>query len=74
MADERIRLEIALEGGTMVVAHVLSEDADRLERSLSAGGDGTVDLAVEDGRCLVVLSRVLYVKRFSRGSRVGFGV
>jgi hypothetical protein len=71
--EERIRLEIALEGGTMMVVHVSSADADHLLDRLVAGGNGTVELNVEDGRCTVVLSRVLYVKRFSRGSRVGFG-
>jgi hypothetical protein len=73
MALERVRLEIGFEGGTVVVAHVSQEHADRIEHDLTAGSDGTVELEVEDGRCLVVLSRVLYVKRFSRGSRVGFG-
>jgi hypothetical protein len=73
MSEERIRLEIAFEGGTMMVVHVLSTDADLFVERLVAGNDGTVELGVEDGRCTVVLSRVLYVKRFSRGSRVGFG-
>jgi hypothetical protein len=73
MNDERVRLEIGFEGGTVMVAHVTPAHADRVESDLSGRRDGTVEFDVEDGRCLVVLSRVLYVKRFSRGSRVGFG-
>ena len=48
------------------------KDIERLEQHLSTGGDGAVELEVEDGRCLVVLQRVLYVRRFARESRVGF--
>ena len=73
MPDERIRLEIGFEGGQVMGVQVPAQDADRLERHLGSGGDGTVELAVEDGSCLVVLSHVLYVKRYARESRVGFG-
>lgn len=73
MNDERVRLEIGFEGGTVLVAHVSPSHADRVESELSESRDGTVELEIEDGRCLVVLAHVLYVKRFSRGSRVGFG-
>ena len=73
MTSERVRIQIGFEGGETMGAQVSVEDAERLRRQLSAGGDGTVELEVEDGRCLVVLARVLYVKRFSKESRVGFG-
>ncbi len=70
---ERIRLQIGFEGGTIMSAYVDPEEADRLERHLASGGDGTVELGDEDGRLIVVLPRVLFVKRYSRESRVGFG-
>lgn len=73
MADGPVRIEIGFEGGQIMGAQVPPEDADRLVRRLEAGGDGTIELQVEDGRCTVVLTRVLYVKRFARESRVGFG-
>ena len=73
MADERVRVEIGFEGGTILAAQVPAGDADALQRKLEAGGDGTVEVAFEDGRCVVVCSRVLYLKRFARESRVGFG-
>ena len=56
-----------------MAALVVSETVDELERTLAAGGDGTVVLDAEDGRYTVVLRRVVYVKRFARESRVGFG-
>jgi len=72
MADERIRIELGFEGGQIMGAQVPVADAERLERQLASGGVGTVELDVEDGRILVVLAHVLYVKRFSKESRVGF--
>jgi hypothetical protein len=71
-ANDRIRIEIGFEGGQIMGAHVPAEDADRLERHLSSGVDGAVEIGVEDGRCVIVLSRVLYFKRFAKESRVGF--
>ena len=50
-----------------------ADRVDELERTLGAGGDGTVVFDAEDGRYTVVLARVVYVKRFARESRVGFG-
>jgi hypothetical protein len=73
MNDERIRLQIGFEGGMVISVSVLEEEADRLERHLASGGDGAVELNDEDGRFVVVVPRVLFVKRFSRESRVGFG-
>lgn len=72
MADERIRIELGFEGGQIMGAQVPVADAEQLERQLASGGAGTVELDVEDGRIVVVLAHVLYAKRFSKGSRVGF--
>lgn len=73
MAEERVRIEIGFDGGAILGAQVSPGDADALQRKLEAGGDGTVSLEIEDGTCVVVCSRVLYLKRFARESRVGFG-
>jgi hypothetical protein len=72
VTDERVRIEIAFEGGQIMGAWAAVKDVERLEHHLISGGDGAVEIEVEDGRCLVVLPRVLYVKRFSKESRVGF--
>ncbi len=75
MADEdSVRVEIAFDGGQIMSAFVTPSGADELERALGAGGDGTHALDASDGRYTVVLRRVVYVKRFARESRVGFGI
>ena len=49
------------------------EDADALDQALRARDDTVCELRGEDGVFLVVLGRVLYVKRYAREARVGFG-
>ena len=70
--DERVRIEIGFEGGQILRLQVPAVDAEGLARKLEAGSNGTAELTLEDGRCLVALSRVLYVTRYERESRVGF--
>ncbi len=75
MADEdSVRVEIAFDGGQIMSAFVTPSGADELERALGSGGEGTYGLDASDGRYTVVLRRVVYVKRFARESRVGFGI
>jgi hypothetical protein len=70
---ERVRIEIGFEGGQIMGALVVLEAADALEQALAHGDEGTVTLESEEGDALVVvLAKVVYVKRFSRSSRVGF--
>jgi len=52
---------------------VTNESIEALERALSSNVDGTLELEADDGRYSVVLRRVVYVKRFAREARVGFG-
>jgi hypothetical protein len=67
-----VRLEIAFDGGQITGALVSVASADELERALGDGADGTVALDASDGKYLVPLRRVVYVKRFARESHVGF--
>ena len=71
-SNGRVRIEIGFDGGQIMSALVEGDGADRLEHAL-ADGPPTLVLDTEDGRYTVVLSRVAYVKRFARESRVGFG-
>ena len=41
---------------------------------MAATSQGTFQLETDDGRISVVLPRVLYVKRFARDAKVGFGI
>jgi hypothetical protein len=72
-SNEHVRVEIAFDGGQITGALVSTGSADALERALGEGRDGTIALEASDGRYLVPLRRVVYVKRFARESRVGFG-
>jgi len=70
---ERVRIEIGFDAGQGFSALVEPAVAEELERALGGGGDGTYSLDAEDGRYVLVLRRVVYLKRYARDSRVGFG-
>ncbi|MBA2475244.1 MAG: hypothetical protein H0V40_04735 [Actinobacteria bacterium] len=73
MAEARVRIELSFDGGGIVGTIVPAETADELERALAEGTQETIQLEADDGHYTVALRRVLYVKRFARESRVGFG-
>jgi hypothetical protein len=72
MVDDRVRIEIAFDGGQVLAAYVPVSEADDLERALAESGDGAFPLEADDGRYTVSLRRVVYIKRFTREGRVGF--
>jgi hypothetical protein len=71
---EFVRVELAFDGGQILAANVAPDSADALERAVAATSQGTFQLETDDGRISVVLPRVLYVKRFARDAKVGFGI
>jgi hypothetical protein len=73
-ANEKVRIDIGLEGGSTLSVSVTALEADALEQRLRSGDGGVAALESEDGRLIVVLAHVLYVRRHSRGGRVGFSV
>ena len=73
MANDRIRIEIGFIGGHVMSALVDPDSIERLERGLQGGADDSVALNADDGSYTVALRNVVYVKRFARESRVGFG-
>ena len=72
MAEELVRIEVALDGGQILSALVTQTSAEGLDRALRAESAGTAELQSEDGTIVLVLPRVLYLKRFARETRVGF--
>jgi hypothetical protein len=72
VADDFIRVEIGFAGGQILSWLVTGDSADALDRNLSAGASGTLTLDAQEGAITLVLDRVLYAKRYSRESRVGF--
>jgi hypothetical protein len=73
-SNEKVRVDLGFEGGSTLTVEVTVLEADSLEQRLRSGDGGVAELESDDGRLLVVLSHVLYVRRHSRGSRVGFSV
>ena len=69
----RIRIEIGFDGGQIMGALVETASIEQLEQALAQGGDGTIALEADDGQYIVALQRIVYVKRFAREARVGFG-
>ena len=70
---DRVRLEIAFEGGQALTIFVAAAIADGLDRALADGSDGAHAFDAEDGRYTVAVRKIVFVKRFARESRVGFG-
>ena len=70
---DRIRIEIALDGQQVLSVVVPAQTTDDLDRALAGEPDSAYSFEAEDGRYTVLLRRVVYVKRFARESRVGFG-
>ena len=71
--QERVRVEIAFDGGQILGGFATVASAEQLERALAAGGEGVVTLSLDGGDVTVAPRRVVYYKRFARESRVGFG-
>jgi molybdopterin-binding protein len=72
-ADSYVRIEVGLQGGQILSALVTTASADELERAVSGAANAALSLEAQDGIVQVVVPRVLYVKRFAREGRVGFG-
>ena len=76
---ERVRIEIAFDGGQIMGALVSPASADALEQALGSAdvragaGEAALSLDADDGRYTIALQRVVYVKRFARDSKIGFG-
>lgn len=73
MAEERVRIEVAFMGGQAIGVLVEASTADALQGALETSHDGAFTLDAEDGRYILPVDRIVYVKRFARESRVGFG-
>jgi hypothetical protein len=71
---DSVRIEVAFVGGPIIAANVTPAGADALEHALAAGSQGSHQLDTDDGRTMLVLGQVAYMKRFARDSRVGFGL
>jgi hypothetical protein len=69
---EQVRIEIGFDGGQSLSMLVSTESAADLANGI--GQDGSVTLDAEDAKYVVALRRVVYLRRFRRDPKVGFGV
>jgi hypothetical protein len=72
-STERVRIEVGFDGGQTLVALVDEASADKLEKALADGLDGALSLDSEDGRTVIATRRIVFLKRYARESRLGFG-
>ena len=70
---ERVRVEVAFDGGQAVMLVVSEVDANALEQALEHPREDALSVESEGGRYTLALKRIVYLKRFARDSRVGFG-
>jgi len=73
VAEDETRIEVAFNGGQTIGAIVTAATVDGLRAALDGGGDGAYELHAEDGTYVIPLRAVVYVKRFSRETHIGFG-
>jgi hypothetical protein len=71
---DSVRIEVGFDGGQIMSALVTIEGADALERAMRDDGPPLLAVDANDGRYTIVLRRVVYLKRFARESKVGFGL
>lgn len=72
-AQSRVRFEIAFTGGHALATSVAPAAAEALEQALADGGEGAFELEADDGRYVIPLRTVVYVKRSLRDAPIGFG-
>ena len=71
--SEKVRIEIAFDGQQVLSVLVPQQTAEDLDRALAGDHDSAYSFEADDGRYTVMLRRVVFVKRWARESRVGFG-
>lgn len=70
--NDEIRLEIAFEGGQIIGGTVSPAVAKAFQEAM-AGNGPVFELDAVEGNFLVALGKVVYVKRSSRETQIGFG-
>ena len=69
---ERVWLEIAFEGGQALRVTVPLQTAEDLDRGLASEGE-SISFEADDGRYTLALKKIVFVKRYARAEKVGFG-
>ena len=72
MAD-RVRIDIAFEGGMSLAVSVPSSVAVELDNALADPGTESFAFEAEDGHYMLALNKIVFIKRSQREQVVGFG-
>ena len=70
--SDSVRIEVAFAGGPIIAANVSPASADAARARPGRRAEGTHQLDTDDGRITVVVPRVVYFKRFTKGAQPGF--
>ncbi len=73
MPEERTRLEIAFDGRPDRRGPRHGRGRRGSPQALNSDHNGAHELEAEDGIYVLPLARIVYVKRFSRETTIGFG-
>ncbi|HVD66588.1 MAG TPA: hypothetical protein VNB65_06805 [Gaiellaceae bacterium] len=70
--NDQVRLEIAFEGGQIISGTVTPPVSKAFQAAMAENGP-VFELEALEGNFLVALGKVVYVKRSSRETQIGFG-
>jgi len=70
--NDQTRLEIAFEGGQIIGGTVTGAVSQALQEAMAENGV-VFELEALEGNYLLALGKVVYVKRSSRETQIGFG-
>jgi hypothetical protein len=70
---DRVRIDIAFEGGISLAVTIPTTTADDLDRALGNPDVDSLTFEAEDGHYTVSVRKIVFVKRSQREQVVGFG-
>ncbi len=73
MPNDRVRVDIAFEGGVSLAVTVATATADDLDRALADPGSDSFSFEADDGRYTLSVRKIVFTRRSEREQVVGFG-
>jgi len=71
--SDRLRIDIAFEGGISLSVSVPQATVDDLDRALANPDAESISFEADDGHYTLSVGKIVFVKRSSREQVVGFG-
>jgi hypothetical protein len=73
VANDRVRIDIAFEGGISLAVTVPPATLDDIDRALANPEAESISFEADDGHYTLAVNKIVFVKRSSREQVVGFG-